>query len=134
MRLVDLEPFFLRHAVVKAHEGIGRSMPDGTTQWGGFDVDSMHHVDTLVEAQGIWFDCPKCYAAAGNSSAGVHGVRCFFPGRGVPNHLGLNSAGQPVRWNVTGNTFDNLSLTPSILLQGGCGWHGFITNGEVSIL
>lgn len=35
-------------------------------------------------------------------------------------------------WDRTGDTFDTLSLTPSIQRAdpGGCRWHGFITNGE----
>ena len=39
-----------------------------------------------------------------------------------------------VAWQRTGDTFDTLTLTPSILhtLPQGCGWHGFITNGEVT--
>lgn len=42
-------------------------------------------------------------------------------------------AGRPF-WDRTGETFETLTLTPSILASkdhGGCGWHGFITNGEV---
>ena len=34
-------------------------------------------------------------------------------------------------WTRTGETFETISLTPSIQRVGGCGWHGFITNGEV---
>lgn len=30
---------------------------------------------------------------------------------------------------MTGSDYSDLTLTPSILL--GCGWHGFITSGEV---
>lgn len=33
-------------------------------------------------------------------------------------------------WTRTGETFETLSLTPSIQRVGGCRWHGFITNGE----
>jgi hypothetical protein len=38
-------------------------------------------------------------------------------------------------WQRTGETFETLTITPSILRKrerGGCGWHGFITNGEVT--
>jgi hypothetical protein len=38
-------------------------------------------------------------------------------------------------WQRTGDTFETLTLTPSILrarARGGCGWHGFITNGAVT--
>jgi len=37
-------------------------------------------------------------------------------------------------WQREGDTFETLTLAPSILRsreKGGCGWHGFITNGEV---
>lgn len=36
-------------------------------------------------------------------------------------------------WERTGTTFEDLTLTPSILRadHNGCRWHGFITNGEV---
>ena len=38
-------------------------------------------------------------------------------------------------WERTGETFETLTLRPSILRskdKGGCGWHGFVTNGEVT--
>lgn len=40
------------------------------------------------------------------------------------------------RWQRTGETFETLSLTPSIDASGHVGpkeghWHGFITNGEI---
>src|SRR5512146_628925 len=37
-------------------------------------------------------------------------------------------------WRRTGDTFETLTLAPSILRnssRGGCGWHGFIRNGEI---
>lgn len=37
-------------------------------------------------------------------------------------------------WQRTGETFETLTLSPSILRdpkKGGCGWHGFIRNGEI---
>lgn len=35
-------------------------------------------------------------------------------------------------WNRSGETIETLSLKPSVkrMDKGGCGWHGFITNGE----
>lgn len=35
------------------------------------------------------------------------------------------------RWHREGETFEALTLTPSILISGCCKWHGFITNGDV---
>lgn len=34
-------------------------------------------------------------------------------------------------WQRQGETFENLTLSPSILRIGGCGWHGWIRNGEI---
>lgn len=88
-------------------------------------------VDTLEEAQGIFFLCPKYFAAMGH--IGCHLIEVTFAGRGVSDEMGThNKAGQPVRWNITGTGFYDLSTVPSILLEGGCDWHGYITNGEVS--
>lgn len=43
--------------------------------------------------------------------------------------------GWRVFWTRTGDTLETLTLTPSVLRVKdsnghGCGWHGFITNGE----
>lgn len=38
-------------------------------------------------------------------------------------------SGSP-RWSRTGDTIETLTLTPSVLRKGPCGWHGFITDGE----
>ena len=39
----------------------------------------------------------------------------------------------PQGWQRTGDTFETLTLTPSIFRrgEGSCGWHGFIRAGEV---
>lgn len=34
-------------------------------------------------------------------------------------------------WHRDGDSFDTLTLSPSIRLTRDCGWHGFITNGQV---
>lgn len=129
LKLIALSPEFLQHRVGKADKGHGQPRPDGTIQWGGFETDFLHRVKTLAKAQGIWFDCPKCFVANGGP-IGTHGIITWFPDRGVPDRLGVNSSGQPVRWTVSGTNFDDLTLTPSIQVLGGCNWHGFITNGE----
>lgn len=35
------------------------------------------------------------------------------------------------KWQRTGDTFETLSLSPSIDLSAHGHWHGFITNGEI---
>lgn len=106
MRLTELEPEFLRREVRE----------------GGREV--LVRVDTLAEADGVWFVCPGCFKAKG-SRPGCHMVLCYKPE--VPQEAGQG----PGRWPMTGTGFSDLTLTPSIQLLGGCGWHGFITNGEV---
>jgi hypothetical protein len=34
-------------------------------------------------------------------------------------------------WHRTGDDFETLTLTPSILRVRTCTWHGFVTNGEI---
>lgn len=40
--------------------------------------------------------------------------------------------GRAPKWHRTGETIDDITLTPSIqrMDPGGCRWHGFVTNGE----
>lgn len=84
-------------------------------------------VNTIEEAQCIFFVCPLCV----NKSH--HRVEVTFANRGVKDEDGThNSKGEPSRWNVSGTDYNNLTTTPSILLEGGCAWHGYITNGEVT--
>jgi hypothetical protein len=126
MRLLDPDPHFLWYTVETADSDHGCIQPDGITQWGGFDVDSFHYIDRIADADGITFLCPKCFEANGGS-IGTHSVQIYFRSGIVPSDLGRNREGQTVRWSVTkGTGYDDLVLSPSILLLGGCGWHGFI--------
>lgn len=72
---------------------------------------------------GMTFDCP--------CGCGTRGYIPFVQ----PLDGGPPLEGDAPRWSRTGETFETLTLTPSILRRrehGGCGWHGFITNGEVT--
>lgn len=69
---------------------------------------------------GLSFDCPcgcdsHCYVDLENPLDGG-------PTYGQDGHT----------WKRTGDTFETLTLTPSIQRVGGCKWHGHITNGEVT--
>lgn len=86
----------------------------------------MRRLETIAEARGIMFLCPKCFVANGMSDVGTHHVVCWDPS--VPQEV---SPG-PGRWALTGTGFEDLTLvagSSSILLLGGCNWHGFIRNG-----
>jgi hypothetical protein len=111
MKLVDLEPSFER----------------------AIDNRSWKHVDTIGEATGVSFLCPKCFGANGGRR-GTHMVICWSRDRGTPDDL----SPKPGRWSLVGTGLHDLTLegeggkSRSVLLTGGCGWHGFVTNGEVT--
>ena len=104
MRLVDLDPHFY---------GSGGH---GITDANGNPVPERSGI-------GLWCDCPcgKC---------GVPLAVSFEnPIDGGP--APYREEGRPL-WRRTGDTFETLTLTPSILRRvekGGCGWHGFLTGG-----
>lgn len=113
MRLLELEPQFMRYE----------------------DRDDSHYtipVNSLSEAQGIWFLCPKCFVQ-NKGNIGTHMVDVTFAGRGALDSQGSHgNDGKPTRWVVSGTDFSNLTLQPSVLLEGGCAWHGFVTQGNIS--
>ena len=124
MRLVpDLEAHFLRY------------LPPG---WVAEDGDiyrngGQKRVDTLAEADGVWFLCPKCFASNGGRP-GTHAVVCWFVGK-VPD----DARPGPGRWVTQGTGLADLTFVPSetrsrsvALTGGGCGWHGFVTNGDAA--
>lgn len=93
------------------------------------EVETHRYVQTLAAAQAVLLLCPLCF---GNKKGpvGVHSVQVTFAGRGVPDNVGThNSEGRPTRWQVSGTGLSDLTTHPSVWLQGGCGWHGWITNG-----
>jgi hypothetical protein len=76
-----------------------------------------------TEGVGVAFDCP-----CGNNDE-QH--RCYVPFAN-PIGPGPHTPSAAERgWQRTGETFETLTLTPSIQRIGDCRWHGFITNGEV---
>ncbi len=113
MRLIDLEPKFLRYEPRDGHI-------------------YFTHVDQIENAQGITFLCPKCFAE-NNGPSGTHYVICWSRSRGVPDDV---SPG-PGRWKLDGTGYHDLTLNAdppselrSVALNGGCAWHGHVTNGD----
>lgn len=104
MKLTDLNPAFVGSG------GAGISNKDGP----------------VPERQGVGlaFDCPcgcgtRAYVSFTNPMDGK-----------PPPH---RARAEP-RWDRTGDTFETLTLSPSILRSGpdSCGWHGYITNGAIT--
>jgi hypothetical protein len=89
---------------------------------------AFREVDNLADADGICFLCPKCFVD-NHGSVGTHSVICWFAGR-VPDDLDP----RPGRWNPAGTGIDDLTFVgpgaASVLLTGGCGWHGFVKDGR----
>lgn len=102
MRLADLNPVF----PINGGEGVTRS-------------DTGEPVPR-TEGVGVIFDCP-----CGNKD---DRHRCYVT---FANPIGPGPHVHEKGWQRTGDTFDTLTLTPSILRIGDCGWHGYITNGEI---
>lgn len=143
MRLVpDLEARFLRHEIrverrrfVKAEalaERPNGPYTDDDIEEREGPTEYIPEVDTLAEAHGVWFLCPKCYAANGGA-VGTHAVICWFVGK-----VSDNVDPKPGRWTPIGTGLHDLTFVPSagrshsVLLTGGCGWHGFVEQGNVT--
>jgi len=89
-----------------------------------------HYVDSLAEADGVFFLCPLCFAKNGGA-VGTHMVGCWFKGK-VPDWIEPG----PGRWNPSGSSLDDLTFVGpeavSVLLRAGCQWHGFVRNGDAA--
>jgi hypothetical protein len=74
-------------------------------------------VDTIGEADGVIFLCPKCFEDSPVGAEGTHSVICWSP------KIGQEHAPRPGRWNLVGTSLDDLELvagSSSIQIQGGC--------------
>ncbi len=107
MKLTELEPILLKRINDKTHQTVG----------------------VLSDADGIMFLCPKCFAA-NKGRGGTHNIICWFNGRVLTPMNPLTK-----QWNPSGSNWKAFGFDPSgeqgIKVNGGCGWQGFIENGEV---
>jgi hypothetical protein len=83
-----------------------------------------------TEGMGVYLDCP-CGKGGPHHRLFVSFSNPIGPGPSAAHVI-------PGGWQRTGDTFETLTLTPSIERLDsreedgiGCRWHGFITNGEV---
>lgn len=130
MRLRDLDARFL----YEAHAGRCR----------------MSLAETVDGMQGVMFQCPKCAegkeivvdterdigARARRYVVGAHYVHVFFSNpRNV--EVAPPDADHNPRWEMSGSTIDDLTLSPSVNLdipgsEDGCRWHGWVKNGDAA--
>jgi len=142
-RLVpDLEARFVRHEVVVEKTWHVRPEVLAVRPAGPYSDDDLFEqegpqvhivtVDTLAEAQGVWFLCPLCFMK-NEGRVGTHAVLCWFVGL-VPDDI----VPKPGRWTPQGTGLDDLTFVPSaersqsVALTSGCAWHGFVMKGEAA--
>lgn len=136
MRLADLDARFVRYETRYEHWEVCEGDP-ATWRARGCPTKTVEGpreysvvVETLADAQGIRFLCPLCFAK-NNGMVGTHEIEVTFEGRGATDKQGShNKSGAAVRWNVQGTGLDDLTLRPSILSEGECGYHGYVTGGS----
>jgi hypothetical protein len=86
-----------------------------------------HGVDSIAEADGVLFLCPKCFVE-NSGPVGTHSVLCWRPR--VPQ----TEFPVPGRWEFEGTGLHDLTLvagSSSVLLTGGCNAHFFVRQGEI---
>lgn len=101
MRLVDLNPGWISHGGEGIKNALGHPIPER-------------------QRVGVGFDCP-CGC----------GTRCHVLFENPRDGQGNLGPGTGPYWSRIGDDFETLTLTPSIHRVDGCGWHGFITSGEI---
>ena len=123
MKLRDLDAQWLYGAHAKEYRRSSKASVDGM--------------------QGVMFQCPKCSVGKQHGEEngrrfvrGAHYIRVFFSNpRGVS--VAPPEADSNPRWAMSGSSIDDLTLSPSINLDvpensGGCGWHGWVKNGDAA--
>lgn len=91
--------------------------------------------------QGVSFECPHC---VGQEHPQRIGVAFANPVDGGPaivlsNKVKLDHVHEQrlydvppgFHWTRTGETFEALTLSPSVNAEASGHWHGFVTNGEI---
>jgi len=130
MKLTLLKPQFYRYELQP--DNWIEQLPDGTRR----PVSGLRglyvRVNGIQDAMGIMYLCPRCFTA-NDGRVGTHQILNWSKTAGTPD-----DADPKGRWVLRGTGYDDLTLdaepgrTRSVLLIGGCAWHGYITNGEVT--
>lgn len=89
--------------------------------------------DDVPGYDGITFLCPHCKVIRLGVPFHQDGNRLMHEHQLLElDHPELHVASKPGdEWGMTGSTFEDISLTPSVDASASGHWHGHITNGEV---
>jgi len=81
---------------------------------------------------GITFRCPHCPAGERGETGylGVYFANPVDPANLLGQGISFGRLAEHL-WQRTGDTFETMTLSPSIDASTTGHWHGFITNGEV---
>lgn len=99
------------------------------------------HLDSLLGAQGVLFQCPTCQAGLKRGEEngkrfveGDHYILCWFVNPQLAERVPDSEFPGPGRWTVSGTSLDDLTLSPSVnaTVGGGCAWHGWVRNGDAT--
>lgn len=94
------------------------------------DLQPRYFAKTEGERHGISFECPHCFGSGQRLAIALHldGTN-FDPD---PDNQQQFASDERVWTIASGDSFENLSLTPSIDASASGHWHGFITNGGIA--
>jgi hypothetical protein len=115
---------------------------------GQWHAKGYRRLTSLDRAQGVLFQCPKCAAGKPVEEEngerfvrGVHYIICWFRNPRKAKPVPDSADPKPGRWWVSEQStgIDDLTFTAgnppmahSVLLTSGCGWHGFVNNGDAA--
>ena len=121
---------FVRCGVRSGHGsdfGDGMKLTELNPRWlgcGGEGITDMEgNPVQFREKVAITFDCP-----CGDSDC----MRACISFTNPPDGKGPSRSREESTWAMAGNSFENLTLAPSIQRVGECGWHGWIKEGNVT--
>lgn len=123
MKLRDLDAHFVGEWTETTWRSYGQRIVDGV--------------------QGLCYQCPKCAVGLVRGEAdglgfveGAHYILNWFTNPVNVAPVPDAAFPGPGRWTFEGTSIDDITFVgpaaASVLLTGGCGWHGFVRNGEAA--
>jgi len=99
---------------------------------------SYRYLDSIEGAQGIFLWCPCGHGKAEFPLDGGRPYGLLLPFRNprgapiAPDSFNKQEDGRTPRWDMSGDSVGNLSLSPSVSTGKPECWHGYIQNGGIT--